>query len=294
MIKESPVVCAPPKKNKVEAAIWAPDEVALALEHMEKKADTFMHLAVHMAFICSMRNGEAVALTKDCIEFDKNRIKINKTLQRVRRREFEDMPKDDLIFVFPDKEPDSNSVLILKKPKTDSSERYVFMTEQLKEELLKYLKVLERQKKYYGEQYHDYNLVLCLENGDPIEPKLMEKRFKKWQKRYGEDLPEIKFHGLRHSSITYKLYLSGGDIKAVQGDSGHASAAMVTDNYSHMQDSRRFELSQKIGKSFYQHEGAEEMETDGVNEETVLDLANKLQKNPESLNKLLAALGIAN
>lgn len=36
MIKESPVVCAPPKKNKVEAAIWAPDEVALALEHMEK------------------------------------------------------------------------------------------------------------------------------------------------------------------------------------------------------------------------------------------------------------------
>lgn len=57
-------------------------------------ADTFMNLAVHMAFICSMRNGEAVALKKDCIEFDKNRIKINKTLQRVRRREFEDMPKD--------------------------------------------------------------------------------------------------------------------------------------------------------------------------------------------------------
>lgn len=153
------------------------------------------------------------------------------------------------------------------------------MTEQLKEELFKYLKVPERQKKYYG---------------DPIEPKLMEKRFKKWQKRYGEDLPEIKFHGLRHPSITYKLYLSDGDIKAVQGDSGHASAAMVTDNYSHMQDSRRFALSQKIGKSFYQHEDATEMETDRVSEEGVLDLANKLQKNPESLKKLLAALGIAN
>lgn len=149
-----------------------------------------------------------------------------------------------MIFVFPDKEPDSNSVLILKKVKTDSGERYVFMTEQLKEELFKYLKSLERQKKYYG-----------------------------------EDLPEIKFHGLRHSGITYKLYLSGVDIKAVQGDSGHASAAMVTDNYSHMQDSGRFELSQKIGKSFYQHEGAEEMEADQVNEETVLDLANKLKKN---------------
>lgn len=118
MIKESPVICAPPKKNKLEAAIWAPDEVALALEHMEKMADTFMHLAVHMVFICcSMRNGEAVALTKGYIELDKSRIKINKTLQRVRRKEFEDMPKDDLIFVFSYKEPDSNSVLILKNQK---------------------------------------------------------------------------------------------------------------------------------------------------------------------------------
>lgn len=29
---------------------------------------------------------------------------------------------------------------------------------------------------------------------------------------------------IRHTSVTYKLKLSGGDIKAVQGDSGHAKA----------------------------------------------------------------------
>ena len=33
------------------------------------------------------------------------------------------------------------------------------------------------------------------------------------------DLPKVVFHSLRHSSITYKLKLNGGDVKAVQGDS---------------------------------------------------------------------------
>ena len=37
-------------------------------------------------------------------------------------------------------------------------------------------------------------------------------------------LPKVTFHSLRHISITYKLILTGGNIKAVQGDSGHAQA----------------------------------------------------------------------
>lgn len=38
------------------------------------------------------------------------------------------------------------------------------------------------------------------------------------------DLPPVVFHSLRHSIITYKQKLSGGDIKMVQGDSDHAHA----------------------------------------------------------------------
>ena len=40
-------------------------------------------------------------------------------------------------------------------------------------------------------------------------------------------LPDVVFHSLRHTSVTYKLKLSGGDIKAIQGDSGHAQAEMA-------------------------------------------------------------------
>ena len=54
-----------------------------------------------------------------------------------------------------------------------------------------------------------------------------------------EGLPDVVFHSLRHTSVTYKLKLSGGDIKAVHGDSGHAQADMVTEVYGHILDEDR-------------------------------------------------------
>ena len=68
---------------------------------------------------------------------------------------------------------------------------------------------------------------------------------------------KVVFHSFRHSSITYKLKLNGGDIKAVQGDSGHAQASMVTEQYAHiLDDDRRFN-AQRFDDFFYQHHGAE-------------------------------------
>ena len=66
------------------------------------------------------------------------------------------------------------------------------------------------------------------------------------------------FHSLRHSSITYKLKLNGGDIKAVQGDSGHAQAKMVTDQYSHILDDDRRLNAQLFEDAFYQKKDVEE------------------------------------
>ena len=65
------------------------------------------------------------------------------------------------------------------------------------------------------------------------------------------------FHSFRHSSITYKLKLNGGDIKAVQGDSGHAQASMVTEQYAHILDDDRRLNAQRFDDFFYQHHGAE-------------------------------------
>lgn len=65
------------------------------------------------------------------------------------------------------------------------------------------------------------------------------------------DLPKVVFHSIRHTSTTYKLKLSGGDIKAVQGDTGHAQAAMVTERYAHILDDDRRVNADRFEDAFY-------------------------------------------
>ena len=64
-------------------------------------------------------------------------------------------------------------------------------------------------------------------------------------------MPKVVFHSLRHSSVTYKLKLTGGDIKAVQGDTGHAQASMVTERYAHIIDDDRKKNAQRMQEAFY-------------------------------------------
>ena len=45
--------------------------------------------------------------------------------------------------------------------------------------------------------------------------------------------------------------ISGGDIKAVQGTTGHASADMLVNTYAHIQQSSRVELGKKFENGFY-------------------------------------------
>ena len=68
--------------------------------------------------------------------------------------------------------------------------------------------------------------MLATTFGMPIGAGHVRTKMKQIIKKEG--LPDVVFHSLRHTSVTYKLKLSGGDIKAVQGDSGHAQADMVT------------------------------------------------------------------
>ena len=99
-------------------------------------------------------------------------------------------------------------------------------------------------------RYHDSGMLFRLPNGLAVEPVLIRKKFLKWQDAHPE-FPRIVFHGLRHSSATYQLMISGGDVKAVQGTTGHATADMLVNTYAHIQQSSRVELGKKFEEGFY-------------------------------------------
>ena len=102
----------------------------------------------------------------------------------------------------------------------------------LREELKQWLERLKREETLDPERYRNSGMLLRLPNGLAVEPVLIRKKFLKWQDAHPE-FPRIVFHGLRHSSATYQLMISGGDIKAVQGTTGHASADMLVNTYAH-------------------------------------------------------------
>ena len=124
----------------------------------------------------------------------------------------------------------SSTVIVLKTPKTESSVRKVWMPKTVAYILWEWKASQDKQKEFLGSEYLDYNLVVALANGRPCEDRIILKSFEKLREKAG--LPKVVFHSLRHSSTTYKLKLNHGDIKATQGDTGHAQASMVTEVYS--------------------------------------------------------------
>ena len=147
-----------------------------------------------------------------------------------------------------------------------------------------------------GAEYHDYNLVIAGSRGQPVESNIIRKSMR--QLIEANALPQVCFYSLRHSSITYKLKLNGGDIKAVQGDSGHAQATMVTDQYSHILDESRRNNAQLFEQAFYGGKGVKivpeaqdkavevQVQQAGLNSEVLL----KIFSNPDmvAMLKMLA------
>ena len=128
------------------------------------------------------------------------------------------------------------------------------MASALKEELKKWLNQLAADERKDPARYHDSGMLFRLPNGLAVEPVLIRKKFLKWQDTHPE-FPRIVFHGLRHSSATYQLMISGGDVKAVQGTTGHATADMLVNTYAHIQQSSRVELGRKFEEGFYAKSG---------------------------------------
>ena len=100
------------------------------------------------------------------------------------------------------------------------------------------------------EKYRNCGQLFRLPDGLPIAPELLTKWYRQWRSAHPE-FEQIVFHGLRHSSATYQLLQSDGDFKSVQGNTGHATAAVLIDTYAHTQDKHRLELAEKIEANFY-------------------------------------------
>ena len=276
-----------PKHKSQKRDIWTADTLMYALSVCE---DERLKLAINLSFSCSLRLGELLGLTWDCVDISHEAIEenrayvfINKELQRIRKESLNALDGKDVLLVFPTNHKKNSTVRILKTPKTESSVRKIFLPKSVANMLVDWKVEQDEMKEILGDEYMDYNLVMASTFGLPLGDGAIRGPLKKLIEDY--NLPPVVFHSFRHSSVTYKLKLNGGDIKAVQGDSGHAQVNMVTDVYSHILDDDRRKNAELFEEAFYEKKNLDpQMHVQQENNNaTVAD-----EVNPELLAKVLA------
>lgn len=189
--------------------------------------------------------------------------------------------------------PNTNTRIVPKKPKAESSIRKIWLPKTLASILQERKKSQDELIHFLGDKYHDYNLVVAQANGRPCEGRIIEEAFQSLKKDAG--LPNVVFHSLRHSSTTYKLKLNHGDLKATQGDTGHAELDMITKVYAHILDEDRKINAQKFETSFYANPDLRGVKTPEEHkpQDPTFDLAarvQQLQQNPELATTLASLL----
>ena len=153
-----------------------------ALQTIENPA---LHLAVHMSMILSLREGEILGLQPSDLDFDaadgRGTISVSKTMQRANKDALEKLDPKQVYYTFPDRREGSKSSLILKKPKTKKSNRVLYMTKPLKEELLAWLEKLKQDEQNAPEKYSNGGQQFRLPDGLPIAPELLTKWYRQWR-----------------------------------------------------------------------------------------------------------------
>lgn len=284
----------PPKHVYKKRDIWTSEMIIKALKSCEEPK---LAIAIHLSFACSLRLGELLGLrwkdvhiSDEDIAKDDAHIYVNCELAQVSLRALNALDEKDVIFTFPHYVPNRTyrTAIVLKKPKTESSNRKIWLPKTLAYILREWQEEQEKYKEFFGEEYNNYDLVICFEDGRYCTHNVIRAALKKVTEEAG--LPTIVFHSFRHSSTTYKLKLNHGDIKATQGDTGHSQADMVTEVYSHILDEDRKVNAQKFDESFYKNSG-EGIDHSNPNQELdITNLVNSLKEDPALMAQLIEAL----
>lgn len=254
LIKENPFALVDlPRSRYIQKSILTADQIKMLLNYCAEE-DYQLYICINLAFACSMRLGEILGLTWNDVEIksiedNSSCVRVNKTLSRANYDTLKELNNKDVIYTFEPQYAFKKSRLILKTPKTTSSNRTIWLPATLAQEL-NLLKNSVTSTLYMANQFTNKpNLVFVNAQGQPVDIRVIENRFK--HALINCNLPVVTFHSLRHSSITYKLMLSNGDIKSVQGDSGHSQIHTTMNIYAHILDEERKKNAKTFDNYFY-------------------------------------------
>lgn len=210
--------CVLPKVIKKEIQPMDEDQITAFLKAI--KGHRFEDLFTTTIFT-GMREGEVCGLLWDCVDLNKGTVLINKQLQKIRQTGGE------------------HHLVPTKNGKARSITLAPFVVSILKQVKKKQLEDRLR----YGECYESSGFVFTDELGRHLKPQVVYRDFKKVVSGIG--CPNTRFHDLRHSYAVAAIK-SGDDIKTVQENLGHATAAFTLDIYGHVTEKMKQDSANRM------------------------------------------------
>ena len=213
-IKHNPAeLCTTPKLEKKEISPLTDEQIKefMALCENEEYGRIYK-----LILFTGLREGEALGLTWDCVDFTRNELKINKQLQR---------------------QGESDVLVSLKNSKPRYLTAPAFVMQLLKDERIHQLE----QRLAAGEAWQSWKsaeemknaLVFVKDDGICITAAALYQRYKHIVEQIGA--PGSRVHDLRHTYAVLSLQ-NGDNVKTVQGNLGHATAAFTLDVYGHVSE----------------------------------------------------------
>ena len=185
------------RQNKVKTLTRA-DQRRL-MDHIQANF-SFMNLGIYICLSAGLRIGELCALTWDDLDTDAGVVRISKTLQRIYMNE------------------KCRTEVIIGTPKSRNSIREIPLAKEL-QRLVKPLKKVVNGKFY-----------ILTNSLSPTEPRSYRNYYRRIMHQL--DLPQLKFHSLRHSFAT-RCIESKCDYKTVSVLLGHSSISTTLNLYVH-------------------------------------------------------------
>lgn len=207
----------PSKQEKKDLDVLSKADQKKFMEHLRNNF-TFKNLGIFICLSTGMRIGEICGLRWCDVDTAEGVIKVRHTLQRIYIIEGETR----------------HTELLLDTPKTANSVRNIPMSSEL-------LKMLKSLNKVVNENYY-----VISNDIKPIEPRTYRNYYKKLCRQL--DIPELKFHGLRHSFAT-RCIESKADYKTVSVLLGHSNISTTLNLYVHPNKEQKKKTIDKMLRS---------------------------------------------
>lgn len=172
-----------------------------------------------VALALGLRQGEALGLRWEDIDFRAGTLRVSYQLQRI------------------------GGKLTLVPPKTEKSRRTLVLPALIVERLREHESRQVAERLWAGSTWNDSGLVFANRRGDPTQARRVIEQFHEALRSAG--LRRIRFHDLRHSCATL-LLVQGISPRVVMEVLGHSEIALTMNAYSHVVPELQKEAAERM------------------------------------------------